>query len=126
MIERHPDIEIYIKRVPLEDLTQWLERRFEVSDRKDIGETLKLSMTFEGAPLTCTVFENAAKGGYTSISFEPNNTPWDDDEACANEAYELFQLEVRCITGGWTTNAPVEGGWYRFTKDGRSVVNWLT
>ena len=125
-MERHPDIEIYIKRVPLADLLQWLDQRFTVGEQQEAGETLKLQLKREGKPLTCTIYENAAKGGYTSVMFEPNHTPWDNDEACAEEAFEVFQLEVRCITGGWSNSSPSEGGWYRFTENGRSVVNWLT
>lgn len=123
---RHPDIEIYIKRVPLADLLQWLDQRFAVGEQQEAGDTLKVQLNWEGKPLSCTIYENAAKGGYTSVMFEPNHTPWDNDEACAEEAFKIFQLEVRCITGGWSTDSPSEGGWYRFTENGCSVVNWLT
>ena len=125
-MEKHPDIEIYIKRVDLNDLLHWIDRRFEMGEPQDVGETIKLKLTYDSKPCVCTIYENAAKGGYTSVMFEPNNTPWDTDEACAEEAFEAFHLEIRCITGGWTTQAPAEGGWFRFTDKGRSVVNWLT
>ncbi len=125
-MQRHPDIEIYIKRVKLDDLLQWLEQRFVVKSQQQAGETLKVQLSLADKPLTCTIYENAAKGGYASVSFEPNHTPWDTDEQCAEEAFRVFQLEVRCITGGWSSQASQEGGWYRFTENGRSVVNWLT
>lgn len=125
-MERHPDIEIYIKRVDPDDLLRWIAQRFEVDEKGEAGETLKLRLVYRGSPLVCTIYENAAKGGYTSVSFEPNHTPWDTDEACAEEAFTEFQLEVRCVTGGWTNQSSNEGGWYRFTAQGRSTVNWLT
>lgn len=123
---KHPDIEIYIKRVDPDDLLSWIEQRFEILQKSAAGETLKLHLTYEGRPLVCTIYENAAKGGYTSVTFEPNQTPWDTDEACAEDAFSEFELEVRCITGGWENQSSDEGGWYRFTKDGRNTVNWLT
>ena len=90
------------------------------------GVAEKLRLRREKAVLECTVIEQAAKGGYCSICFEPNNTPWETDAECAEDAFQHFQLEIRCNRTGWTTDSSDTGGWYRYTANGRTVVNWLT
>ena len=52
--------------------------------------------------------------------------PWQTDEECAQEAYNHFQVEIRCSVNGWTSESEDSGGWYRFTDSGKTVVNWLT
>ncbi len=121
-----PDIEIYVKRAELAQIQDWLKQFFTIHESHPAGETQKLTLQYEQKSLCCTVFEKAAKGGYTSICFEPNHTPWETDEDCARQAFEFFDLETRCITGGWSNGEADQGGWYRFTENGRSVVNWLT
>lgn len=125
MSERNPDIEIYVKRAETTAVLAWLKTHFTDGAVEQSGEATKVALKFHDQPLNCIVVPGAVKGGFTSICFEPNNTPWHDDEACAVEAFEHFALEVRCSTGGWTDEASDEGGWYRFTENGRSVVNWL-
>ena len=125
MTDRNPDIEIYIKRAEVKDVLDWLKERFSMGTISTSGDATKVALTFKDQPLVCTIIPGAVKGGYTSVCFEPNATPWDLDEACAVEAFAHFSAEVRCSTGGWTDDATDEGGWYRFTDNGRSVVNWL-
>lgn len=121
-----PDIEIYIKRAETEQILTWLSQTFEIGDRRQAADTLKLSLIYQGQPLSGRVIEKAAKGGFVCIGFEPNATPWMDDASCAADAYGFFGLEVRCSTSGWTEDDEETQGWYRFTDSGRSVVNWLT
>ncbi len=126
-----PDIEIYLKRASMEDIAGWLEQHFTITSKRSAGETIKFSLvgtknSREQQSLNCTVYEKAAKGGYVSVLFEPNHTPWENDEACARNAFEHFGLEVRCIVEGWTPESDDEGGWYRFTESGQARVNWLT
>ena len=121
-----PDIEIYLKRVPPADIICWLNERFIVDSQTPVGETLQFSLRHEDRVLSAVFLEKAVKGGYSSLLFEPNATPWATDEACAEEAFRRFDAEVRCSTGGWTSGTDDRGGWYRFTKEGKSVVNWLT
>jgi len=131
MTERNPDIEIYIKRASIDAVLTWVALHFEVNSQKQSGETLKLGLLYEGDPLACNIVPDVVKGGYLSVCFEPNRTPWIDDEACAVSAFDHFKLEIRCSTGGWTTGTEDTeeiadtAGWYRFTAAGRSVVNWL-
>jgi hypothetical protein len=120
-----PDIEIYLKKTPLADILAWLGGFFDVGDQQSRGDGIEISLHYQGKSLTCVVIERVVKGGYTSVWFRTNHTPWDSDEACARDAFEHFGAEVRCSIGGWTEEADDAGGWYRFTDEGRSVVNWL-
>jgi hypothetical protein len=118
--ERFPDIEIYLKRVTTEEITSWLEQMFGSAsvERTEPNTRCKLGTMF------CTVTEDVAKGGYTSVWFESNETPWVTDLECARQAFDHFKVETRCSTGGW--EGEDDGGWLRITDKGEQVVNWHT
>ena len=120
------DVEIYVKRVRVDHIIDWVRLYFSIDEQKTVGSTLKLKLTRGGSAITCTIAENIAKGGYTSIWFDSSSTPWQTDEECAQEAYNHFQVEIRCSVNGWTSESEDSGGWYRFTNSGKTVVNWLT
>ena len=120
------DVEIYAKRVSINHIIEWVRLYFSIDEQKTVGSTLKLKLTRDGSITTCTIAENIAKGGYTSIWFDSSCTPWQTDEDCAQEAYNHFQVEIRCSVNGWTLESEDSGGWYRFTDSGKTVVNWLT
>jgi hypothetical protein len=119
-----PDIEIYLKKVPVDEILVWLREHFEVSGQTEKGDTLQLDLVFDGKTVNCTILEKAAHGGYTSVWFRANVTPWDDDEACARNAFEYFGAEVRCSRSGWQPEEDDEGQWLRLTPKGESIVNW--
>ena len=120
------DVEIYAKRVSINHIIEWIRLYFYIDEQKAVGSTLKLKLTRDGSAITCTIAENIAKGGYTSIWFDSSCTPWQTDEECAQEAYNHLQVEIRCSVNGWTSESEDSGGWYRFTDSGKTVVNWLT
>lgn len=127
MTDTQPDIEIYLKRPLIEDVVAWLSEHFEVTETHSTGDQHRLTLRYQGEPLTCMVFEKVAKGGYASIWFKSNNTPWATDEECASAAFDRLGIETRCSTGGWEADTEDDrGGWYRFTANGKSKVNWLT
>jgi len=103
---RQPDIEIYLKQVALDSILEWLTHHFEITLQQQIASTSKLNLVFNGQPVTCTIVEKAAKGGYTSIWFKTNQTPWATDEECAREAFQHFKSEIRCSVGGWVADSP--------------------
>jgi hypothetical protein len=134
-----PDIEIYVKRVETDEIVRWLSEYFEIIE----GHHSHLTVPFSGEPgatmitlrypdsdptshLHCTIVEKAVKGGFTTVWFKSNQTPWKSDAECAEAAFDFFNVEVRCSTGGWQNGDEDTGGWLRFTKDGQSIVNWLT
>ena len=125
MTSQLADIEIYLKRVALTDIINWLSKYFEVLDQESESASQKIQLRFNGEPLECTLLEGAASGGYTSLWFKDNHTPWPDDEACARDAFDHFKCEIRFANGSWDDTGD-EGGWIRLAEDGESVVNWKT
>ncbi|MFT7687005.1 MAG: hypothetical protein ACI9FB_002353 [Candidatus Azotimanducaceae bacterium] len=133
MKEVYPDLEIYIKRVETISIIDWLTTCFKKVN-KSLIETKnhKLSTTClfssgsseEDEKVTCVIMEKAAKGGFVSVWFKTNQTPWRTDREFALEAFDFFKAEVRCSTGPWEGGD--EDGWIRFTEDGEQIVNWLT
>ena len=99
------DVEIYAKRVSINHIIEWVRLYFSIDEQKTVGSTLKLKLTRDGSAITCTIAENIAKGGYTSIWFDSSCTPWQTDEECAQEAYTHFQVEIRCSVNGWTSES---------------------
>tara|TARA_R110002073_G_scaffold27872_11_gene89235 strand:- start:3150 stop:3518 length:369 start_codon:yes stop_codon:yes gene_type:complete len=119
MTSRFPDLEVYLKRVPTEDIVTWLESLFESVRVLSTDPSTKCLIN---ETMPCTISENVAKGGYTSLWFKTNQTPWATDHDCAQAAFDHFQCETRCSTGGW--EGEDDGGWLRITVDGTQTVNW--
>ncbi len=124
MTESPPDIEIYLKRAASGDIIDWLKQHFQITEIVRQGDSHKLTLDYEGRSVECVIVEKAAKGGYVSVWFKNNETPWRNDEECAREAFKVLGVETRCSTGGWEPSSDDSGSWYRFTDAGQSVVNW--
>ena len=117
--EKFPDIEIYLKRVETAAIVAWLESTFSKIEviRSEPSTQCKID-----GEMRCTITEQVAKGGYCSVWFENNLTPWTTDRDCAVAAFTHFQCETRCSTGGW--EGEDDGGWLRITEKGEQIVNW--
>ncbi|XOV90013.1 MAG: hypothetical protein ACFHX7_09035 [Pseudomonadota bacterium] len=117
-----PDIEIYLKRPALAQITDWLSDRFGISGVHNRAEATLYTLV---APaLECVVVENAVKGGFTSVWFRSGKMPWATDLDCAREAFTRFGLEVRCSSGPWQEGDD-DAPWIRLTDAGESRVNWF-
>ena len=123
MIERYPDIEVYIKRASAAEVIEWLAQRFGVKQQTEKGPTVRCLL--DGGDLECVIVENAVKGGFTSVWFKSADTPWETDRDCALEVHKAFSLEVRCSAGSWAEDDEDTGAWLRLTSEGETRVNWL-
>jgi hypothetical protein len=115
-----PDIEIYIKRPSLDALLAWIEVSIGPTSHTTRGTATQVLLPDQ---TRCIIVENAVKGGFTSVWFKSDKTPWATDRDCALAAWLHFQIETRCSSGGW--NGLDEQGWLRFTDAGETVVNWF-
>lgn len=120
----YPDIEIYVKRPAPERISEWLDARFGIASASARGEAMVFRLGAD--QIECVVVENAVKGGYASIWFRSDSTPWQSDQDCARDAFDFFDAEVRCSAAPWEgQDAEADtGGWIRFTDKGESRVNW--
>ena len=87
-----PDIEIYIKRPDLADLQAWLNSLMGPITCATRGTTTNITLA-NGQ--SCVIVENAVKGGYTSVWFKSDQTPWATDRDCALAAWKALGLETR-------------------------------
>jgi len=126
--DRYPDLEIYIKRITAIEVIAWLESSFRLITKVNIkdGASCQFHAPVNGNDevFDCIIKENSVKGGFTSVWFKSNLTHWKTDQDCAQQACGFFRTEVRCSTGAWQGHD--EGGWLRFTEEGKKTVNWFT
>lgn len=119
----YPDIEIYLKRIETDAIIEWLGSIFEDVNSAPRGNATVCTLTTrDGHRFDCTITEKVAKGGFVSVWFKSDKTPWATDKDCAQAAFEHFQVEVRCSRGGW--EGEDEAGWIRITDKGEQIVNW--
>jgi len=125
-----PDVEIYIKDSPLEDILLWLQCIFDevMPDAKATqGSRLQtLSLTYNEKTIPCVIYPDAVKGKFTSLWFKSGDTPWQTDRDCALAAFDYLHTEIRCSSSSWTTedDDEVNDRWLRLNHEGESIVRW--
>ncbi len=123
-LERHPDIEIYLKRQSLADIRNWLTQRFEHCEtRPQPGKkTHTLQLRHQGQLIPVLIVEGAS-GAYTSVWFDSAHTPWATDLECARDAQAALGGEVRCSIGGWSEGEDPDT-WWSVSEHGEQQVVW--
>lgn len=125
MTEAWPDIEIYIKDASADAIKAWLDDRFGLMSESQQGDALNCRLGAEH--MECVIVENAAKGGFTSVWFKSDRTPWPDDTSCAREAFARFGTEIRSSTAPWQEgeDETTAGGWLSISDGGERIINWF-
>ena len=101
MMERFPDIEVYLARVTLDDINAWLADVLSAPPLSPAGKgKWKTRGQYQGDSVPVLLVDNAADG-FASLWFDSGHTPWHTDQECAQHAAEALQVEVRCSLGGW-------------------------
>lgn len=121
---RQPDIEIYLKDAELPAVTAWLEQAIgPCSEWQVHGQTHKCRT----AGISVTWLPKAV-GKWHSLLLESDQTPWDDDLACAKAACAALGVEVRCAPGSWSEEQGEEDAdrWLKVTSEGVSEIQWHT
>ncbi len=119
-----PDIEIYIKDLKINEINAWLGTSWGVSSTSKIGTTAVVQLCNAEQEIECRILEDAVEPGFTSICFSPNKTKWETDLQCARDAFNYFQLEARCSTGGWNENSIEDEDWFKINSDGIHRIKW--
>ena len=91
---RQPDIEIYLKDADVDHkaIAAWLGAALgPCTDWVQKGQTYKCKAG--NVPVT---WLPKAVGKWNSLYLESDQTPWDDDIACARAAFAALNVEVRC------------------------------
>ncbi len=96
---RQPDIEIYLKDADVDHkaIAAWLGTALgSCSDWVQRGQTYKCRAG--SVPVT---WLPKAVGKWNSLFLDSDQTPWEDDIACARAAFAALNVEVRCAPGTW-------------------------
>ena len=122
------DIEIYIKDVQLEDCLAWLKQVF-----KSVEITNENKSGFRGNCLYCDhqnqehqipiQVMHKAVGKFTCLWFNYPTTPWESDQACARDAFQQFQKNVRCTPGSWQADQDPDL-WWQISPEGEGEIIW--
>ncbi|WP_462382111.1 hypothetical protein [Pseudomonas sp. Marseille-QA0892] len=120
---RQPDIEIYLKDVERDAVSEWLAQALgPCSDWQAAGQTFKCA----AGSLRVTFFPKAV-GRWHSLYIEGAELPWETDLACARAASNALGVQIRCAPGGWEESESEENDrWIRVDKEGESEIVWKT
>lgn len=121
---RQPDIEIYLKDVELDAVSQWLKEALgPCTEWQAKGQTFKC----RAGDIAITWLPKAV-GKWHSLYLESDATPWADDLACAQAAHAALQVQVRCAPGSWNEEQSEEEDdrWLKVDADGISEIIWHT
>lgn len=124
--QRHPDIEIYIKNRPLEQIIEWLEQRCsEVRTLNSVGGCHAMEVQLDGHRIPVMIHEKAVGKAWVSIWFRSDKTPWAQDIDCAYEAADAMKTQVRCIVSGWSEGDDPDE-WWRIENGDAEKIQWQT
>lgn len=124
MMERFPDIEIYLASVSLEALNKWLGSALTAPPLSPAGKgQWKTRGQYQGDSVPVLLVDKAADG-FASLWFDSSNTPWLTDQDCAQQAAEALQTEVRCSLGGWHPGDDPDRFWQVLPGGKEGAIEW--
>lgn len=121
------DLEIYIRDLEPNQVSQWLEANVDnlALDDTDVTSVIKGKASYEGASLRITLYPGAFGKRFTSVVLEGEALPWGSDLDCARSAWRAMDTEIRCSPGDWKEGEPVEDEkWWRLDRRGEHKVVW--
>jgi hypothetical protein len=120
------DIEIYVLSCPTDKIITWLEETFTlVKKSKPSKLCSKITINSNGNDINVIILEQAAGKRFTSIWFESDKTPWEDDISCAKQVFKSLDCEVRCNFQGWEEEGSQDiDQWWRINKDEEGPFIW--
>ncbi|BDX02110.1 hypothetical protein MACH16_08580 [Marinomonas pontica] len=120
------DIEIYVLSCPTEKIINWLESTFTLV-KKSAPSSLcsKVTVIMNDHDVEVTILEQAAGKRFTSIWFNSDQTPWENDIACAKQAFNALNCEVRCNFQGWEEEGEQDPDqWWRINSYEEGPFIW--
>ena len=115
----------YLKEaITYKDVEAWLaEVLGPCTEWKKKGETWKCMAG--NVPVT---WMPKAVGKWNSLYLDSDQTPWEDDIACAKAAFAALNIEVRCAPGSWVEEQGEADAdrWIRISEDGQEEITWKT
>lgn len=120
------DIEIYVLFCPTEKILSWLEEEFTLIKKNNPSKLCsKVTINSKDNQINVTILEQASGKHFTSIWFESDKTPWENDISCAKQVFKSLGCEVRCNFQGWEEEGSQDPDqWWRINKDEEGPFIW--
>ena len=96
VVERQPEIEIYVRDCPKTQLTAWLVSVIGPLGQPEVAGT---STTYPSAIGPVVVTSGIEDGPFVSVWFNTPHSPWATDVDCARQAARELRCAVRCCPG---------------------------
>ena len=120
------DIEIYALSCPTEKIIAWLEETFTPVQKNTISKLCsKVTVDSNGNKIEITILEQAAGKRFTSIWFDSDKTPWENDMSCARQAFQSLNCEIRCNFQAWEEEGNQDPDqWWRINAHEEGPFIW--
>ena len=122
------DLEIYIRDLEPNRLSEWLRHHIDALQLDDsvMGDkALKGQGKYLGQSVRVSVYPQAMGKRYACLVLEGAELPWNQDLELARNAWRALDLEVRCSSGQWQEGDAVEDEkWWRIDQRGEQLVVW--
>lgn len=128
---KQPDIEIYIKNTNADEIREWLSQQFQsisfdtLNDEAiEQGRLIKGSVKID-TDIPVVITPKAAGKAFTSVWFQSEKTPWQDDLNCAESFIAMHSREIRCSASSWTEEeGENEEKWWCLEGEQKRLVRW--
>lgn len=114
----YPDIEIYVKEQPTEDVLSWIKERVGITAQEELRRDGKrvFDLTVGDPAYQCLIICRV-NGDFSSIWFNSTRLPWTSDVDCAVDCATALDTEVRC-------QDPDSEVWIRVRDQQQSTIDW--
>ncbi len=126
-----PDIEIYAKNIGADMILEWLNKYFDEVAIAIDSKALTGKITIDGKVsrnnqlIPVSITPQAAGKSFCSIWFKSANTPWENDEQCAQSLLALHDIEIRCSAAGWHEEEDeMSEQWLYITRNEKKLIRW--
>lgn len=125
-VERHPDIEVYVKNGSVPQLIDWVQTQSsQIGPLNSAGNNHQFSAEINGHVIPVMIQERVAGKGWLSIWFRSDQTPWATDLECAKAISNALDTQTRCILNGWSEgDEPDE--WWLIEQGNQEKILWRT
>ncbi|WP_152207583.1 hypothetical protein [Marinobacter changyiensis] len=122
------DLEIYIRDLKANSLSEWLKAHLEelsLADEVVSGKAVVGAGRYHGEQVKISVYPGAFGKRFTCLILEGAHLPWSTDLDAARSAWRAMETEIRCSPGDWKEGDPVEEDkWWRLDERGEQRVVW--
>lgn len=114
------DIGIYIRELTTEEALLWLQSIFNEIRVIDESESI-YQAEINGQLQKIQIQQGIENKNVCEIYFNPNHTPWENDEACARQAHKELNKVVFCDPEG-DKYAPTQ--FIEFSVSGEKIIEF--